>query len=186
MRKIAVFFPGTGYHCDKPLLYYARKLAKEIGFEEQICIKYDYDFDAVKDFEELEGAYPFIFAQIEEQLNYVNWNAYDEILFVCKSMGTVLSSMYIEKHHADHVKQVWFTPVANAFARELHKCDTIAFLGTLDPISDVNEISKLCKEKAIPLSLYESCNHSLECESVRKNIKVLDDIMEKTLNFLSL
>ena len=24
--KIAVFFPGIGYHCDKPLLYYARKL----------------------------------------------------------------------------------------------------------------------------------------------------------------
>ncbi len=24
--KLAVFFPGIGYHCDKPLLYYAKKL----------------------------------------------------------------------------------------------------------------------------------------------------------------
>lgn len=23
--KLAVFFPGIGYHCDKPLLYYSRK-----------------------------------------------------------------------------------------------------------------------------------------------------------------
>ena len=29
--KIAVFFPGIGYHCDKPLLYYARKLVQEYG-----------------------------------------------------------------------------------------------------------------------------------------------------------
>ena len=27
--KAAVFFPGIGYHCDKPLLYYSRKLAQE-------------------------------------------------------------------------------------------------------------------------------------------------------------
>ena len=31
--KIAVFFPGIGYHCDKPLLYYARKLVQEYVYE---------------------------------------------------------------------------------------------------------------------------------------------------------
>ena len=35
-QKLAVFFPGIGYHNDKPLLYYSQKLAKEFGFE---CIK---------------------------------------------------------------------------------------------------------------------------------------------------
>lgn len=24
--KLAIFFPGIGYHTDKPLLYYSRKL----------------------------------------------------------------------------------------------------------------------------------------------------------------
>lgn len=33
MNKMAVFFPGIGYHCDKPLLYYAQKLAAEKGYE---------------------------------------------------------------------------------------------------------------------------------------------------------
>ena len=32
-KKLAVFFPGIGYHNDKPLLYYSRKLAAELGFE---------------------------------------------------------------------------------------------------------------------------------------------------------
>ena len=28
-KRLAVIFPGIGYHCDKPILYYSRKLAKE-------------------------------------------------------------------------------------------------------------------------------------------------------------
>ena len=35
MKKLAIFFPGIGYHCDKPLLYYARKLTQECGYEDQ-------------------------------------------------------------------------------------------------------------------------------------------------------
>ena len=26
MKKLVVLFPGIGYHCDKPLLYYGLKL----------------------------------------------------------------------------------------------------------------------------------------------------------------
>lgn len=31
--KLAVLFPGIGYTCDKPLLYYGAKLAKSYGYE---------------------------------------------------------------------------------------------------------------------------------------------------------
>ena len=31
--KLAVLFPGIGYHVDKPLLYYGRKLAVQRGYE---------------------------------------------------------------------------------------------------------------------------------------------------------
>ena len=33
MKKLAVIFPGIGYTAEKPLLYYAGKLAKEHGYE---------------------------------------------------------------------------------------------------------------------------------------------------------
>ena len=32
-RGLAVFFPGIGYHTDKPLLYYGKKLAAAYGCE---------------------------------------------------------------------------------------------------------------------------------------------------------
>ena len=33
MKKLAVLFPGIGYHCDKPLLYYSKKYLKVYGYE---------------------------------------------------------------------------------------------------------------------------------------------------------
>ena len=35
-KRLAVIFPGIGYHCDKPILYYSRKLAKEQEYKEII------------------------------------------------------------------------------------------------------------------------------------------------------
>ena len=37
-KRLAVIFPGVGYHVDKPLLYYSRKLAKEYGYEVAVQI----------------------------------------------------------------------------------------------------------------------------------------------------
>lgn len=31
--KLAVVFPGIGYHVDKPLLFYSKKIAASHGFE---------------------------------------------------------------------------------------------------------------------------------------------------------
>ena len=50
--KAAVFFPGIGYHCDKPLLYYSRKLAQECGYEETIALSYTYDGGNIRGNEE--------------------------------------------------------------------------------------------------------------------------------------
>ena len=33
MKKIACLFPGIGYTCDKPLLYYSWKLLNGLGWE---------------------------------------------------------------------------------------------------------------------------------------------------------
>ena len=38
-KKIAVYFPGLGYHHDKPLLIYSRKLLESLGYE-RIKIEY--------------------------------------------------------------------------------------------------------------------------------------------------
>ena len=31
--KLAILFPGIGYHTDKPLLYYSKKILKNMDYE---------------------------------------------------------------------------------------------------------------------------------------------------------
>ena len=82
MKKLAIFFPGIGYHADKPLLYYSRKLAGEAGYE-QIALKYDYQAGNIRgNKEKMEAAFHALYAQAEEQLAEVDFTPYAEVLFV--------------------------------------------------------------------------------------------------------
>ena len=38
-KKLAVIFPGIGYHVDKPLLHYSIRLAKQYGYDIK-CVDY--------------------------------------------------------------------------------------------------------------------------------------------------
>ena len=43
MRKLMILFPGIGYHCDKPILYYGKKIAVMNGYKDCISLSYSYD-----------------------------------------------------------------------------------------------------------------------------------------------
>ena len=70
--KLAVFFPGIGYRCDKPLLYYSRKLAKECGYEETIALSYAYDGGNIRGNEEkMQQAFESLYEQAEKSLSAI-------------------------------------------------------------------------------------------------------------------
>ena len=70
--KAAVFFPGIGYHCDKPLLYYSRKLAQECGYEETIALSYTYDGGNIRGNEEkMQQAFRKLSRRLWKQSNKI-------------------------------------------------------------------------------------------------------------------
>ena len=67
--KLAVFFPGIGYHCDKPLLYYSRKLVQEYGYEKIVTLNYTYDGKNLRGNEEkIQQAFDSLYIQAENSL----------------------------------------------------------------------------------------------------------------------
>ena len=82
MKKLAVLFPGIGYHCDKPLLYYSRKLVQEplLYYSKKCLSAYGYEiievnykhFPHMKDKDELiKQAEDIGYAQTEEILKNI-------------------------------------------------------------------------------------------------------------------
>jgi len=182
MAKLAVVFPGLGYHCDKPLLYYGRDVAYEAGYEEQINVTYDFPKIDVTDVKGMIEATRGVIAQVEQQLKDVDWEKYDEVVFIAKSVGTVISNAYADMKKLANVKLVFLTPLIYAY--DWKPVSAIAFIGTKDKFSTAEKISKLSEENDVPLTIYEGMNHSLECDDVSKNLQVMAEVMAKIKQYL--
>lgn len=69
------------------------------GYTDCISLSYSYDGKNLRDnAAEMEKAFNSLYEQAEKQLNGVEFNQYDEILFVSKSIGTVIAAAYARKH----------------------------------------------------------------------------------------
>lgn len=174
-EKLAVLFPGIGYTCDKPLLYYSGKMVIGQGYQLQ-RVTYSGFPDGVKgNPEKMRLAAQMALQQCEEMLKDVDWAQYGDIVFLSKSIGTAVSAAYAQAHHLI-VRNVLFTPVEDTFrfVRE----NAIAFHGTGDPWARTDVIRKACAKADIPLYLYERANHSLETGDIDLDIRNLRKVME--------
>lgn len=180
-KKLFVIFPGMGYTKDKPLLYYASKIARNKGYE-IIDIDYTHFFTAAKfDDPEVDARIKKSYEMVVEKLGAVDFKAYDTVVFAGKSMGTMLSARYAEEYGVE-AEQLWYTPLEPTYE---HGCrEAIAFIGTKDPFSDVVKMGETAKAQGIPLYVYEGGNHSLETGDMETDLKTLGDVMKHTEEFL--
>lgn len=114
MKKLAVIFPGIGYHTDKPILFYSKKLAKQYGYEVMEVPYKDLLKNAADPEKKLESAFYTAFEQTEELLKDVSFGEYEQLLFISKSIGTVVASAYAKKWNLN-VKHILYTPVEQTF-----------------------------------------------------------------------
>ena len=114
--KLVVCFPGIGYHCDKPLLYYSRKLAACAGYDHTLLLQYTYHKDGLRGSPAaLREAFDTLYAQAEAQLSAVDWPQYDDVLFLSKSIGTAVSAAFAQRHGIP-CRQILYTPLSLTFA----------------------------------------------------------------------
>ena len=179
--KLAVIFPGIGYTADKPLLYYSSRLARHYGYQIQTVSYHSLPENVKGDPEKMKQAFDIAFAQTEECLQDIDWDSYGDILFISKSVGTVISSAYAAKHNLT-VKNILFTPLTETF--EFIQPGSIAFHGTADPWAETDSIKSLAAEKEVPLFLTENANHSLETGVVQMDISILKTTMERVERFI--
>lgn len=162
MKKIAIMFPGVGYTCVKPLLYYTASAAADKGFE---VIKLDYG----KEIHEFRGRSQEDLLPVIEigeirsynQLKGINWKEYDRILFISKSIGTTIACR-MEKRLGIKAIQFLMTPIPSTIPY-LDGIEGCFFSGTGDPYIAEELVRKAAKEYPDKVGgIFEGCNHSLE------------------------
>lgn len=182
MKKVACLFPGIGYTCDKPLLYYSWKLLSSLGWE-VVPVRYSGFPSGVKGHpEKMQQCVHMAIEQAEELLREINWNAYSEILFVGKSVGTVVCAEYAKRHSLE-CRQILFTPVESTFQFTDRNC--IAFHGTADPWAENEAIWMKCRQMKIPLYETAGANHSLETGDIDADLLEMKKVMKIVKDFIT-
>ena len=185
MKKLAVFFPGVGYTPDKPLLYYSRDLMAALGYEE-IVLRYS-GFPEKKpgDANNAALAYQIALSQSEEQLAETDFGAYDDIVFIAKSIGTAAAVEIASKSpFREKIRLILYTPLVETFSVPFG--EAVVFTGTKDPWvgKKDSQIPTLCAERKIPCHIIEGGNHSLETDDVYENMKILQGVIHTTEEFV--
>ena len=183
MGKTAIIFPGIGYHKDKPLLYYSRCLAKEAGYSVE-CIDFlgiVWEKGDLRDPAKMNEFFVHTMQCAEKSLSGISVAADDELLFISKSIGTVVAACYA-KEKGLNVKQIYFSPIVpfGIYAQDYG----MAFYGDNDPLADYREIEGICVDKKIEAHRIEGGNHSLETGDTERDLKKLAWMMGMVKTFI--
>ena len=178
MEGIAVFFPGIGYTVDKPLLYYSKKMMRERGYE-IVDIGYKgISKDCLRDRSLMADTFAAVFDQTREQLKDIDFDVYDDVVFISKSVGTVAAAMYA-KENGVNARQVFYTPLEQTFdyAGEGTK---IVFFGDHDPWIVFDRIKQLCISHDFRYRVIADGNHSLETGRTYDDAENIGKIIRET------
>lgn len=179
--KLAVIFPGIGYHTDKPLLYYSRKLAQQYHYE-IIPVSYDgFPADVKGSPEKMKAAFLSAMEQTETLLKDVDFSLYDTCLFISKSVGTAVAAAYARNHRLTTCN-VFYTPVEASFS--FMEQAGIVFTGTSDPWVEAALVKRECAKRNLPLFITKDGNHSLETGDAMTDLRNINKIMEQTRSYI--
>ena len=205
--KRAVIFPGLGYGPDRPLLYYAGKLAREAGYS-LVTVSYG-ELPRVErpspgkplDTGKLEECFRLALERATAQLDGVlgalcggkpgqeqgkhpvgtGTDCSPDILLISKSIGTAVGAAWAASRGLSP-RQLLYTPVARTFDFPLAR--SIAFHGTADPWIQTGDCVSGCRNARVPLHLFEGANHSLEVADVQESLRHLAEAMRLTADFI--
>jgi phosphoglycolate phosphatase len=182
--KLAVLFPGIGYHSDKPLFYYTKKVLKVAGYEIKE-VKYENLPHVTRgDKESMSRAYGMAHDQVWVNLEGTDFSQYEKVVFAGKSLGSVLAAEYTSVHELKDVYHISMTPVEDTL-KLLGGCKGAIFHGLADPWLDSSVTNEYMKTlgKDYKLYTYENANHSLETGDALTDLSIMQSFV-KTLTEL--
>lgn len=174
---LVVLFPGMRYSAECPLLYFAGIKYKELGYEKLEISGYGVTDNNSTHKEYAEKATQAVW----EQLEGIDFSAYEEVVFVSKSIGTVLALWAEDFLHIPRVTHVLLTPI-NQTLSLLTPERRIRFIvsGTEDKLIDLSKLKKICRENHLPLHTVKHVGHRLERKGdVSGSIQLLEKLVKQ-------
>ena len=171
---ITVCFPGTGFTCKEALF---ERLGADYAALEYDIIKLDFSHIPFREIESLEEAIAVAQRAVKRQLSHVAFAEYDDIVFLSKSLGTILAMEY-DNANEICARHLLLTPLNKTLLQIRPKTKVIAMvLGTQDRFLTGRALASFCEERGIRYCLIDGVNHSLKDDlDAERTARIIDQI----------
>ena len=190
--KLAMVFPGLGYTCQMPLLYYSTLLLVDLGFD---VLWVETNYGTNKEYlalnEEMKSEW------IEKD-TIAAWKSvmikrnYKRVVLLGKSIGTVsLAVLLQERSLPKDTRNVLLTPLLNdkevvASLQQNPTKRSLFVIGTADAYYDPVALKQVRENSKNKVLVVKGADHSLEIgENVSASIRVLEKTLGAIGEFVS-
>jgi pimeloyl-ACP methyl ester carboxylesterase len=187
---LAILFPGIGYTCQMPLLYYETGLFLWSLGADVLWVEYAYnqaDFKSMPEGKRKDWFNADVTASCKAGLEQ---RAYSNVTLSGKSLGTLaLGHLLTSEPALSHAQAIWLTPLLKdqKLRAEIRQAKqrSLLLIGTKDAHYDaayLEEMKTLPHAKTVVL---EGADHSLEIEGdVSNSIRLIEQVIQEIQRFV--
>ena len=168
-KKIVISFPGAR-GCEIPLLYFGAKHFEDQGYEKRF-VAYPGNREIT-----LEN----VLNNALEVLRDLDWNEYEDVVFVAKSLGTVVSGM-IREMLGIPARLVLFTPLEETLPYIRRDNDVLLVaMGDRDHFLSADRLAQHCENEGIVYHIEAGVGHRMEVTNdLRRNLEIVCRVVSR-------
>jgi pimeloyl-ACP methyl ester carboxylesterase len=187
--ELAILFPGIGYTCQMPLLYYQTKLFLSLGAD-VLWVEYAYnrgDFQSMPDSERKDWFGADVIASCKAGLEQ---RAYWKVTLSGKSLGTLaLGHLLTSETGLSHAQAIWLTPLLKdqKLRGDIRKVNqrSLLVIGTKDANYDAASLEEMKTLPHVRTVVLEGADHSLEIEdNLPISIRLMNQVIQEIQRFV--
>lgn len=171
---IAVCFPGTGFTCKEALF---ERIASDFSARGYEIVRLDFSHIPFREIETLEEAIALAQRAVKRQLMHIAFSDYEDVVFVSKSLGTILAAHY-ERDNDLTPRHLFLTPLNKTLMLIRPESRVIAMvLGTHDRFLTGRALMNFCEPRNMTCCIIEGVDHSLkDDQDPARTARIIDQI----------
>ncbi|MCM1540937.1 MAG: hypothetical protein NC121_06700 [Blautia sp.] len=168
-KKIVLSFPGVR-GCEIPLLYFSAKHFEDAGYEKVFISPPDSG----------DTTFEALYENAEKKIRSIPFGEYEDIVFVAKSMGTVVACAIKEKYELP-ASLVLFTPLKDTIPYINNKNNILLIAaGEKDRYLDPELLKEVCEKENIKYHIEPDVGHRMEITGdLKRNLEILFNVIHE-------
>lgn len=168
---LVVGFPGMQYSCELPLLHYACSSALENKLD---VLLLEYGYQSARADLTLDQL-PIVVAEAQAAIDHFRGN-YDRLIFVSKSLGTIIAGQVAERINSDAIRHIYLTPLDDTVPY-IQRSSGAVIYGTADTVFSSESVQAIAGLEQMRIVPVPNGNHALQVGNTIDSLDVLKEIV---------